>query len=369
MTIENTDKDTIEQKEAGAAAEEIQQQTTPEDELRSGLEALANEQAGQSTEEQPSGKKAQQQEEPASKSTETEKGDPNKDAAAQKGAETKENDSFFDSLPEDNPSPDHWKQMREQYKALKKSVKDNEARLAQAAQAHRNEQPQPQFGLGRNPPQAPQKKYEASFLVETIAKINAGQLGDEYRREAEDHIARTLSPAELRQVMEKARNGGFGELSTEVFDTAKDYLPIVMASAEENRQLQMQAAQYQQLRQAAWNETLQAYPGMDNTETENGKLFSGAFQELSAEIPGIQTLPNAIRIVRQFVEMRAAMNERDTLKTEKQKLETELKTLRQKYGIVTAPQKPGAGTNNQKQKTESPEDALRAGLAEHGIGQ
>jgi len=362
-----------------AKVEEVVEETqepSPEEELRSGLESLAEEQAGENTEEQPSGEEeAQKKEEIASEElTEAQKteaqavADAKAKAEAEAAAEPK--DEFFEGLPEDHPNSEHWKGLRDQYKGKKLKVKELEARVkeleanppAQAAQ------PRADHVIGQRQPQALEKKYGADFLVETLAKVNSGDVGEEFRQEAETYLAQTISPAELREVMTKAQAGGFGEQSVDMLNIARERLPVALSMESENRQQQAQAAQYEQIKRESFKEVQAAYPGFEDDKTDNGKLFSAAFAELRESIPGIEMLPNALKTLQNFVELRAASGERDTLKTENSRLSTELDLLRKKHGVITSPQAGGGSTTNQKPKNQTPESSLRDGLAGLGVG-
>ena len=290
------------------------------------------------------------------------------DAQAASATGTAPEPDPVDELPESNPSPDHWRTMREQYKALKAKVTAQPAPAAKPVDV-----PDPlatPASVAAPPIAAPDKPapaqphYEPEFLFETMAKAAAGEVSKAIGKQAEEAILASLSPAQVQQMLRAAKDGAFGDRSAEVVEIARDMMPMVVAQQDVKREQQAAWERHSQARNDAWAKVATALPDLKNTASPIHAAFKTAAAELEREIPGLWSIPHAPLIVQEYLDMMQAKAGVTAAKSEAERLAKENAELKKRLGVVTRPLpsgNPGAGAAASAAKG-TPESRLAAAL-------
>ena len=289
---------------------------------------------------------------------------PDAPAASATGTETEQDP--VDELPESNPSPDHWRTMREQYKALKAKVAAQPAPVDKPVETAAAPPPAERVTVPPAPEKPPtaQPHYEPEFLFETMAKAAAGEVSKDIGKQAEEAIIAGLSPAQVQQMLRAAKDGAFGDRSPEVVEIAREMLPMVVAQQDVKREQQAAWERHSQARNDAWAKVATALPELKNTASPIHAAFKTAAADLEREIPGLWAIPHAPLIVQEYLDMMQAKTQVTTAKAEADALKKENAELKKRLGVVTRPLpsgNPGAGTAASAAKG-TPESRLAAAL-------
>ena len=289
---------------------------TADDELAAGLEVALSAQAEQDdTGRQPPGESAR-----------TGDGEPAAEAgaeapAAAEAAETPE------VAEEPEPEPGTWEDLRTRYKAGKAEIRELQARIAELeAEARPGEKPagvaafeqlREQMAERQTAPArpaqpagsaaAPGERYEPDFVFDVLARAESGELDASYKRAAEQYVASQMTPAELRGVLMKARQQGFGDSSPEIETLARDWLPVVLAGAAEREKAETQRVRAEQQRATSWDTVLSSYPELKTANSDVRKEYEAAAatlaeftQQLNAELWQAPGAPQAIAQVMEW---------------------------------------------------------------------
>lgn len=255
----------------------------------------------------------------------------------------------FDKI--DKPSGENWKKAREALKAKEQRIRELEAAGAK---------PAPEAAKPADEPAkagAPAKDDVSPEIVfDTLAKVVSGEETKFKRADVERYIQSRLTPVQVKDVIDAARDGRYGDASQEILALAQEQLPMVIASAEGNREREAQAAKLRGEREAAGRELVEAFPEIAGKDPENPvfKEVDAACRELEAVIPHFQNIPAAPRVVKQFVELKRKAASADALAKERDALKTENERLAK---LVGQPAKPPAGGGAPEKPQESDADA------------
>lgn len=255
------------------------------------------------------------------------------------------------------------KQKAQQLKELQQKIAEYEANSTKEVQA--------------KPPSEIDKmaeKYSAEDILSFLGRYEAGET-DLPENEAADLKALALQAlerkgqGEILDVLRKAQRGQYGEVSRDVQAVAAEALATASALAEVRKAENAATQQWQQQRNASLASVL-AMEGMAdetgkgfNTESELGKKYLSAGEELAQSIPGLAQLPHAPEIVQTYMNMKqktlAYETEVPALKKENEELRARLK----RFGGAL----PSGSTGRAGEKALSPEQELAQELRAQGL--
>jgi hypothetical protein len=244
----------------------------------------------------------------------------------------KEQPEDFEKI--ENPNGEHWKQARERMKQQAQRIKDLEQGGAkpkeEGAAADREPARQPTPGRG---------DIQPGMVFETLAKVVSGEETKFQRADVEAYIQSRMTPAQVKDVIDAARKGQFGEASEEIAALAKDQLNEVIANADKNREREQAHERVMQDRATATKELLDAFPEAGGKDTAHPvyKEVDAACRELEGIIPNFSSLPHAPRVVKQFVEMQRKAARLDALTVERDSLKKENERLAKLVGRSARP--------------------------------
>lgn len=228
-----------------------------------------------------------------------------------------EPDEFLDELPEDSPSPDNWKNMREQYKKIKQELKQTkqsepapDVDLSVFGLPTQAEQPQADpSGLVQDANTAiaatqqpdPAQEVKPEFVFEHLAKMEVGEADRDLMVACEQAVG-TMSPQAVVAVIDRAKQNGFGENSDTVLNMARLRLPEVQATWEARSQRQDSASDWNEQRTEAMKQVAQL-DGMDDKGSETYKSFITGAQELYHALPNLQWQADAPSVIQRYSEL------------------------------------------------------------------
>ena len=368
---------------------------TAEDELRTELEAALTGQAEDQQGVQPP------ETEPDTASDETPDAGTSEDGGQPPDAEqppsAQPESAADDEIPEE-PQPGSWRDLRGRYKQRGERIKELETRLAEIET--RGEQPEEpaaprapdpvaalegelakrtapkQPAAPAQPPQggngdgAGAPHYEPDFVFDVIARADSGDLDASYKQAAETYISSSMTPAELRGVLLKARQSAYGERSPEIEEMAREWLPVVMAGDQERQRAAEQQRTAEMQRAQTWNSVIESYPEIQQPDSDTRKRFQGAAQALGEFVGqyGVNLFdaPAAPQAIAQVMEWQTGAQRAQNLESEAAKLRAENEQLKRRLGITESPQTGGRPAGHENPEL-TPEQELEAELAEVGI--
>jgi hypothetical protein len=261
----------------------------------------------------------------------------------------------FDKI--EKPSGEDWKRARE---AMKRQAQ----RLREMQQGGGKKSDEPAAGAerggedrgngGGTPP-----AVDPAAVFDTLARTVSGEETRFQRGDIETYIQSRMTPWQVKQVIDAARAGKFGEASDEVLALANEQLPLVIASESQNRERAAREAAVRTERERASQELREAFPEL-KTRDEKNPVFAevdAACRELEAVIPGFQQVPAAPRVVKQFVEMRRASARAEALAKENAGYKAEIERLTKLVGHAAKP--PAGGGKDAGQQATSADDWLK----------
>lgn len=218
------------------------------------------------------------------------------------------------------------------------------------------------------------EKYSTEDILSYLGRYQAGQV-DLSKDEADKLKVTALqalerkSSGEILDVLRKAQRGQYGEVSEEIRVEAAEALAAANASSEVRKQEQAATNQWQQERNASLASVLSIEGMADesgksfNVESEVGKNYLSAGEELAQSIPGLAQLPHAPEIVHTYMNMKekslAYESEMPALKKENEELRARLK----RFGGTL----PTGTTGKGSQKPLTPEQELARELKAQGF--
>lgn len=264
---------------------------------------------------------------------------------------------------QDEPS-EGIRSLREANKEKAKQIKELEARLAQLEEASKPK-PEPPDEVSRI-----EQEYTTEQMLEFLARYETGEAeGDESRlRELRSVAIQALErkdSGEIYDVMRRAQANKFGSLSRDVEDAATQALTRAVAYERMNAGKKQAQVQWQESRNAslaALNEIegLIGEDGKLNDESEIGKAYLDAGQELAEVIPTLAQIPNAPEIVLQYTQLLQAKQQNEALAQENAE-------LRKRLGRAERPIPAGEAPVSKSNRAKSAEDELAAAFASAGL--
>jgi len=266
-------------------------------------------------------------------------------------------DDVLTGLPDDSPSPDNWKTLREKYKELKQEVRE-----AKTAPAPEGDVDLSMFGLppeggnGQAPVQpevvtpkeaglAPQDQSQTAspdVVFQTLAKIESGESDGQYRPACEQAIAQ-MSPNDVLGVIQNARSQAYGDASEDVMKLARERLPEVNATYDSRRDQNQKVQEWQTTRRDSMAIVASA-EGMRDKDSTQQKAWSAGAQELGNVLPGLQFQANAPELITEYVRLKGAADLVESLQKENHDLKKQL-------GNSTSPQPSGESAPTESAKT------------------
>jgi hypothetical protein len=264
---------------------------------------------------------------------------------------------------DDEPS-EGIRALREANKDKAKRLKELEARLAELEESTK-QPPEPPDELARL-----EQKYSTEDMLTFLARYEAGEAeGDESQlRELRSLAIQALErkdSGEIYDVMRAAQANRFGGLSRDVEDAATQALTRAIAAEKRNAGKVQAQRDWQSQRNASLGslkevEGLIDNEGNFNDESELGKSYITAGQELAQIIPNFKDLADAPSHVLRYTQL---------LQKESQyeKLAQENAELRKRLGRANAPIPVGQSPSPAHKKSRSAEDELLAAFTAAGV--
>jgi hypothetical protein len=271
-----------------------------------------------------------------------------------------------DDLPDANPSRDNWAEMRARYKTLKAELAQVRATPPAALPAIEARVPTAPVPTAVRPPAAPGPELRPDFIFTTLAKVNAGELGPEYRAEAEQYIRDRLTARQVLEVRDMAKAGKFGDASQDIELLTNDWIPVMSAFELERRDRQVQEQQAQTVRAQAWGQVLKEFPAISERKGPEWDEFGRASQTLVQLFPEFWTRPDAPVVLAEIVKLRKNARTGEELSAKYAEAQKEISALKRRLGVVEAPQVPSAPPGARTKPT-TPEDELSQELSALGI--
>jgi len=265
--------------------------------------------------------------------------------------------------PQDDEPSEGIRALREANKDKAKRLKELEARLAELEESTK-QKPEPPDELARI-----EQKYSTEDMLTFLARYEAGEAeGDESQlRELRNLAIQALErkdSGEIYDVMRAAQANRFGGLSRDVEDAATQALTRAIAAEKRNAGTVQAQRDWQEQRNASLGslkevEGLIDDKGNFNDESEFGKSYITAGQELAQIIPNFKDLADAPSHVLRYTQL---------LQKESQyeKLAQENAELRKRLGRANAPIPAGEATTTRR-ATRSAEDELLAAFTAAGV--
>jgi hypothetical protein len=259
--------------------------------------------------------------------------------------------------------PEGIRSLREANKEKARRLKDLEARLAEIEESSK-QKPEPPDELARL-----EQKYSTEDMLTFLARYEAGEAkGDEAElRQLRGLAIQALErkdSGEIYDILTAAQTGRFGGLSRDVEDAANQALTRAMAFEKRNAGKVEAQRQWQDQRNASLNalrevEGLIAEDGTFNDESDLGKHYIEAGQELAQVFPSFKDAPDAPEIVLKYTQLLQKEAQYEALQAENAK-------LREQLGRAGRPIPAGA-TPAPKSKSRSAEAELEAAFAAAGV--
>ena len=289
--------------------------------------------------------------------------------------ETPEVDSAFEELPEDAPSPDNWKTLRNLYKDAKKENKglkdgapSSDVDLSifgytsegqQGVQPKQTGTPAIQTPVALVQPVAPGTSMPPQEVFQTLALIESGEESGDKRVAAEVAVS-NMSPEDVLSVISMARSNSFGDSSEEVMRIARERLPEVSATWDSRKGQQQQVQDWQSGRMESMKNVARN-AGMQSKDSAEYKAYIAGAEELSQSLPYLQYQPDAPEVVLEYIRLKGQEALADKLKRENAELKNRL-------GTSQSPQSSGEPLSNDE-PTGKWQDEMRADLAALGNTQ
>lgn len=252
----------------------------------------------------------------------------------------------------DKPTPDDWKRMREAYKAKKREAREAKEKADKGGGA----EPKPENRAPAQPAPKP-SDVDAAEVFKVYAEVVAGENEKVSRDKVESFIAQNLTPDQVAETVLRARRGEFGERSAEILALATEQLPMVQAMGGRFARQREEQAALQATREEALAELLTEYPEARNENSPQYQSVSAAVQELQTLVhPSVMTLPNAPRVVLNYMRLQKKVAGADAVKVENDRLKAEVETLRKQLGRPSVP--PGGGGGKKPENGESADEWL-----------
>jgi hypothetical protein len=215
-------------------------------------------------------------------------------------------------------------------------------------------------------------EYPPDFVFDALAQFQSGAVTDmRIKAEAEQAIMQ-MSPAQVADVILKARDGKFGDRSDTVLELARDWQPIVVGQWDRLQEQRAGEARATATRNAAWAEVFKEMPALLKKGTPEYQAqyaqFSKANEELAQVVPGLSNIPHWPKLVADFASISARANERDQVVAKVATLEKENQQLKLRLGIRSTP---GATERPAATATAKPDlrDELRQAFRAAGMSQ
>jgi len=259
--------------------------------------------------------------------------------------------------------PEGIRSLREANKEKARRLKELEARLAEIEESTK-QPPEPPDELARL-----EQKYSTEDMLTFLARYEAGEAeGDESQlRELRGLAIQALErkdSGEIYDILNAAQRGRFGGLSRDVEDAANQALTRAMAFEKRNAGKVEAQRQWQDQRNASLAalkevEGLIGNDGSFNDESDIGKSYIEAGQELAQVFPSFKDTPNAPEIVLKYTQLLQKESQYEALQAENAK-------LRQQLGRAGRPIPAGEAPAS-KTSSRSAEEELAAAFASAGV--
>lgn len=233
----------------------------------------------------------------------------------------------------EKPTPEDWKRFREEYKAHKRQLREIEGKKADKPNAE-----------AARAPDRPATDVDAGEVFKVYAEVVAGDNEKVSRAKVEKFITENLTPEQVADTILKAKNGEFGEASAEIMALAQEQLPMVTAMSGRLSQERRKVAEAERVREESLNDLLKEYPEARDEKSQHYREINAAVGELQTLVhPSIMQLPNAPRIVKEYMALQKKAAAGDGLKKEVDRLTAEIAQLRGQLGRPAAPGGGGSG--------------------------
>lgn len=264
------------------------------------------------------------------------------------------------------------RELRAKYKETAKALREREQVLAdrerELSELRQIQQHQVEQSRVKQPDEYDKLavKFTADQLASLVGRIDAGleegtpaQLADSRKRALAVMMRKPIT--EISKTHQRAMNGEFGEFSVEVEAAAQGVLLNAMATEEGRKAEAARTDGWRQERNTAWKEVL-AFEGMRqkpdgsfDLDTENGKRWAAAAQELAQLIPNIETIPRAPLIALEYAKLKHSANDAQQIPA----LKAEIESLKKQLAKATGPVPAGrAGAGRQSQRVVQSGEAL-----------
>ena len=268
------------------------------------------------------------------------------------------------NLPEDKPTPDHWKEMRSRHK-------ENRDRISELESNNRNlqEQIDKDAYLDESSEQSEDSnggKASPDDLFQYLSRIDdeddtTAPEGD--RAKVEDMIV-SLQPNQIQQVISKARSGAFGENSDFIRTQAQSLLSEALTVDSGRRQLQSEYNKSERERRDSLRILRDRAPHVFEEETDHRKMFEYVLVELNAQLPNLwEGVPRAPEFIQDQIELRNLAQNAESSNNRVIELEQELKDLRDQLGDETSPASPNGRRPGTGKRGISAEEELAQDLS------
>lgn len=247
----------------------------------------------------------------------------------------------FDKI--EKPTGEDWKRARAAMKRMAEKLKGG----GQQAAA-------PEAGAG-----AEQPAIDPALAFSTLAKVVSGEERQFARADVEAYIQSRLRPWQVKQVIDAARAGRFGEASDEILALANEQLPLVIASDAQNVERERVAGAARAARAQAQSDLVEAFPELRSRDEKNPVYaeVDGACRELEEAIPGFQQIPAAPRLLRDYVRMKRDSAKAAALSKENAAQKAEIDRLTKLFG--KAAKQPAGGGGGEPEKGQTADDWLK----------
>lgn len=270
-----------------------------------------------------------------------------------------------EGLPDDRPTPDHWKTARERMKELHRQIRElKKPKEVEAVTETVSPEPIQTMPQTTVVPAKPQEPIDPDAVFNVIARVEAGELDATYLKEAKQYITSRMSPAEVAAVYRKAQAGYFGDSSQVIEDACAKFLPIVQQNSAAREQEQTAAAKAVTTRAKSWETVFNANKKLADKTSPEAREFSEANEVLIQQFPDLWNRPEAPLIILKFAEVRGKAIKADTIEKEMALLKAENAELKKRQNHNAAPISTTGGNST---TIKTAEDRLREGLAEAGF--
>lgn len=264
----------------------------------------------------------------------------------------------FDKI--EKPTGDDWARARAAMKRMAEKLKGG-GQQAAAPEAGAG-------GGGDGGAGAEQPAIDPALAFSTLAKVVSGEERQFNRADVEAYIQARLRPWQVKQVIDAARAGRFGEASDEILALANEQLPMVIASDAQNVERERVAGAARAARAQSQSDLVEAFPELKSRDEKNPVYaeVDGACKELEAAIPGFQQIPAAPRLLRDYVRMKRDSARAAALSKENAAQKAEIDRLARLVG--KAAKQPAGSGGGEPEKGQTADDWLREQV-EKGVFQ